>query len=83
MPTLYVENVPEEIYEALRKRAQTNKRSISAEVLKLLEDAVPTERELARRKKVLQQARKLQSARALGAGPFPSTEEMLREDRGR
>ena len=83
MPTLYVENVPEEIYEALRKRAQTNKRSISAEVLKLLEDAVPTERELARRKKVLQQARKLQSARSLGAGPFPSTEEMLREDRGR
>ena len=33
MATLYVENVPEDIYKALRKRARGNRRSIAAEVI--------------------------------------------------
>ena len=33
MPTLYVENVPEDLYGALRKRARSNRTSISVEVL--------------------------------------------------
>ena len=37
MATLYVENVPDELYEALRKRARRNRKSIAAEVLELLE----------------------------------------------
>ena len=32
MPTLYVENVPKELYEALRKRARNQRRSIAAEM---------------------------------------------------
>jgi plasmid stability protein len=36
MPTLYVENVPEELYEALRTRARASRKSISAEVIELL-----------------------------------------------
>ena len=36
MPTLYVENVPEELYEAIRTRAQENRTSITSEVLALL-----------------------------------------------
>ncbi len=37
MATLYVENVPDELYEALRKCARNQRRSIAAEVLELLE----------------------------------------------
>src|ERR1017187_8974783 len=53
MPTLYVENVPEDVYEALRARAQGNGKSISAEVLALLAENVPTPAELARRREVV------------------------------
>jgi len=83
MPTLYVENVPEELYEAIRARAQLNRTSITAEVLALLAENVPTPTEIARRGKSLERARRLRSRRPGSAGPFASTEEMQREDRGR
>jgi plasmid stability protein len=82
MATLYVENVPDELYEALRSRARRNRSSISAEVLKLLAESVPTADELARRKQFAQAARKLRS-RSRTAERFPPVEEMLREDRSR
>lgn len=83
MPTLYVENVPEELYQALRERAQANRRSLAAEVLSLLAQHVPTPSELARRKELLRAARRIRARRPSAPGPFPSAEEMLREDRGR
>ena len=83
MPTLYVENVPEEIYEALRARGQSDGKSISAEVLSLLAENVVTADELARRKKLMNRARKLSSARSPGTGPFATAEQMQREDRSR
>jgi plasmid stability protein len=83
MPTLYVENVPDELYDALRARAKANRKSISAEVLDLLFANVPTAAELARRKELVQLARKLRSRRAGNIGGFPSAEEMQREDRSR
>ena len=36
MATLYVRNVPEEVYEALRQQAKRNGRSISAETIMIL-----------------------------------------------
>jgi plasmid stability protein len=36
MPTLHVRNVPNELYERIRGQAQANHRSISAEVIVLL-----------------------------------------------
>jgi plasmid stability protein len=33
MATLYVENVPDDLYEALRNRARSQRRSIAAEVI--------------------------------------------------
>lgn len=42
MPTLYVENVPEDLYQALRERARSHRKSIAAEILSLLEENVPT-----------------------------------------
>ena len=83
MPTLYVENIPEELYEALRERARTHRKSISAEVIELLEENVPTAAELARRRQFVKLAAKIRGRRPLAPGPFPSAEEMLREDRNR
>ena len=83
MPTLYVENVPEDVYEALRARARGNGKSISAEVLALLAENVPTPAELARRFEVVTRMRKIRSRQSGKGGPFPSTEQMQREDRRR
>jgi len=52
MPTLYVENVPRDLYDALRKRAKSQRRSIAAEVLSLLEDSIPTAKVLRARRKL-------------------------------
>lgn len=83
MPTLYVENVPEDLYEALRSRAQANRKSIAAEVITLLAENVPTAKDLARRKAFFRQARLARAARSPAPGPFLSAEEMQREDRNR
>jgi len=83
MATLYVRNVPDDLYEALRKRARQNRRSIAAEVLALLEQNIPTSRELRSRQEVFRRLQHLQSIPSPSAGPFSSTEEMLREDRER
>jgi plasmid stability protein len=83
MPTLYVENVPEDIYKALRARARKNRSSIAAEVIALLEQFVPTPEELRRRKRAFEGLLRIQSSTPPGPGPFQTTEEMIREDRGR
>jgi plasmid stability protein len=83
MPTLYVENVPHELYEALRNQARQHRRSIAAEVLSLLEEAIPTAQELKSRREFLRQVERLGRQRPRSAGPFPSSEEMQSEDRAR
>ena len=83
MPTLYVENVPEDLYEALRKRAKAENKSISAEVISLLRSNVPTPEEIQRRMRVLERTRRLRARKSPGKGPFPSIIEMLHEDRER
>jgi plasmid stability protein len=83
MPTLYVENVPKDLYEALRARARKNRSSIAAEVIALLKDAVPTAAELKQRQRLYEELMQLQSSTPPGRGPFPTTEEMIREDRER
>jgi len=83
MPTLYVENVPAELYEALRNQAKQKRKSIAEEVIQLLERTVPTPKELARRDRFYKQLKELRSQKPLSDGPFPSTEEMQREDRER
>jgi len=83
MATLYVENVPDDVYKALRKRAKNNRSSIAAEVIDLLKRNVPTEAELKRRQKAFEELAKLRARPPLGPGPFPSAEEMIREVRER
>ena len=83
MATLYVENVPDELYEALRKRAKQNHKSIAGEVISLLEERLPTAAELRRRKKFLDYVLDLKKNSPPMPGPFRTTEEMQREDRER
>jgi len=83
MATLYVENVPDALYEALRSRARSRRKSIAAEVLTLLGESVPTARELKDRQRLLRQLAGLRARKSPGHGPFPSSEEMQREDRAR
>ena len=83
MATLYVENVPDELYEAIRARAKQKRKSIAAEVLAVsgtkcshgtgIEGAPG-----------ISSSREDSAVRAHAAkGAFPSTEEMQREDRSR
>jgi plasmid stability protein len=52
MATLYVENVPNDVYEALRKQAKANHRSTAAEVRAILEQNVTTAAQLRKRRSV-------------------------------
>ena len=83
MATLYVENVPDDLYEALRKRARAQRRSIAAEVLVLLEQHIPTKKTGKTRREFLKKLEELRFTPSPSPGPFPSTEEMIREDRER
>jgi plasmid stability protein len=83
MATLYVENVPDELYEALRKRAREQRKSIAAEVVSLLQENIATPSELKARRAFAERLRRLRATPAPGQGPFPSTEEMQREGRSR
>jgi plasmid stability protein len=83
MATLYVENVPDNLYEALRKRARGQRRSIAAEVLVLLELHIPTKKTRKARQEFLKKLEALRFTPSPSPGPFPSSEEMIREDRER
>lgn len=83
MATLYVENVPDDLYEALRKRARSQRRSIAAEVRALLEQNIPSEKELKKRRQFMLKLNRLSTSAVRTDGTFPTSEEMIREDRAR
>jgi hypothetical protein len=83
MATLYVENVPDELYEGLRKRAKLNKTSIASEVIGMIEFHVPTKVQLKKRRELFEHVMAMKKNFSPRPGPFPSTEEMIREDRER
>jgi plasmid stability protein len=81
MPTLHVRNVPEDLYERLRQRAIAENRSLSAEVLALLEMAI--ERQPEPRGPLFDRIRRRRAQIESAAGKFPSSVQLLREDRAR
>jgi plasmid stability protein len=83
MATLYVENIPDDLYEALRRRAKARRRSIAAEVLALLEENVPTSQELKSRHEWVRNIVRLRKQIKGSGRVFPPSEEMIREDRER
>lgn len=83
MPALYVEKIPDDLYQALRKRARDNRKSIAAEVISLLERNVPTVKELRRRREFYKRMAELRASQPEAGNAFPTVEEMIREDRDR
>jgi len=83
MATLYVENIPDDLYEALRLRARQHRKSLAGEVLSLLEENVPTAAELRRRRQFLSRVQRIKSPRRSVSGRFPTTERIQRGDRER
>jgi len=83
MATLYVENIPDDLYEALRSQAKARRRSIAAEVLALLKENVPTAQELESRHDWVRKITRLREQQEASGRTFPSAEEMIREDRER
>ncbi|MCA9875263.1 MAG: hypothetical protein KDE56_06840 [Anaerolineales bacterium] len=80
MPTLHVRNVPEPLYERLRERAQERNRSLSAEVLMLLDFALDESEDT--QTELLDSIRRRRFYNPAAAGA-PDSSSLLREDRAR
>lgn len=76
MATLHVRNVPSELYEALRKRADAQGRSINAETIAILQRALPV---VPRDTKAFMVELREFKKRSPWRGPPP--EEIIRRDR--
>lgn len=77
MATLTIRNLPEELHDALRRRAAENRRSMEAEVRSVIQAAVaprPTDEQRA------QALQRLQSMRPSFQRPFPAGWSQLEED---
>jgi plasmid stability protein len=82
MATLYVENVPDDLYRALRDQAKRKRTSIAAEVTSLLKENIVTARQ---RKAPELWVKKLEKLHASirGRGIDIPAEQLVREDRER
>jgi plasmid stability protein len=76
MATLHVRNVPEPTYEALRDRAAERRTSISAEVVRLLERGLRTDR-----LRVGELLAGIEASRPVVRPGTPSAAELIRRDR--
>ncbi|NDJ20463.1 Arc family DNA-binding protein [Nostoc sp. B(2019)] len=88
MATLYVRNLPDDLYAKLQELAASQHRSINAQVITLLEQALKTEApqtEDQKRCNVLKLLEESRSRRRVNPADFglPDSTEMIREDRNR
>jgi plasmid stability protein len=80
MPILHVRNVPEDLYEHIKQQAAAQNRSLSAQVITLLERAVEgTSRS---QDEILEGIRRRRFFRPADVGA-PESAALLREDWGR
>jgi plasmid stability protein len=78
VPTLYIRNVPKEVYDALREQAKERGTSINNEVIGILEDGLRWKRRSWDEVMASLDA----NARKIGFGPdWPAPEDVIREDR--
>jgi plasmid stability protein len=80
MATLHVRSVPDELYARIQELASARKRSLSAEVITLLEQALGEEKRLEQQPQLLAEIRRDRLVPSPGA---PDSVTLLREDRGR
>ncbi len=81
MPDLYVRNVPTQLYEDLKRRAAAEGRSLSAEVIALLNAAI--NRSTTIDPEALERLREMRQRLLRTHGTFPSSVDLIREDRER
>lgn len=79
MPTLYVREIPEVVYQAARKIATSQGRSLSAYVVTVLEHAIEDEKVRQTRSKALASIRRRRRPLPTNA---PDSVAMLRQIRG-
>ena len=78
MPILHVRNVPDELYAELQRRAETQRRSLSAEVITLLDWALDQVERAPTTTLASIRSRRFYDPAAAGA---PDSTALLREDR--
>ena len=77
VPALHIRNVPADVVETLRKRAESHGRSLNAEVLRILTSSAERER---RDTPITNRLEEL--ARRVNLPPdAPTPEDLIREDR--
>lgn len=81
MATLYVRDVPSELYERLRQEAAAARRSLSAETIELLRRSLSPRSEVSL-EQFLEGADRIRAAHTLPAGSHTAA-ELIREDRDR
>lgn len=81
MATLHVRNVPDNLYESLRRRAAAENRSLSAEVVELLQQVIGEPE--GGRAELFERISRRRSRIEQSQGRFPSGVDLLREDRMR
>ncbi len=82
MAILHVRNVPEDLYACLTRRAEAERRSLRAEVISLLEQALRDREEADRIAATLSEIRSRRSFCPATAGA-PESAALLRRDRER
>lgn len=82
MPTLYVRDVPTELYEQLRREAAAARRSMGAETIELLRRSLSPGSSEVSLDQLLQEADRIRADRRLPADA-PTAAELIREDRER
>lgn len=80
MNTLHVRSVPDDLYQRLQKMAQSRNRSLSAQVVMLLSEAMDAEERQRKQTTTLNSIRRRRFTPPAGT---PSSNELLREDRQR
>ena len=80
MATLHVRNVPEDLYGKLQARAEAEHRSLSAEVLDLLESGVAARDRGTETMEILEQLRVIRES--LSPVPAGYAADLIREGRG-
>ena len=80
MNTLHVRSVPDDLHKRLQQLAHSKNRSLSAQVITMLAQAIENEE---RRKKQTQILKSIQRRRFKAPGNAPASLDLLREDRTR
>lgn len=80
MNTLHVRSVPDDLYQRIQVMASAKNRSLSAQVITLLSQAIELEERRMKQAKVLNS---IQRRRFKAPKNAPSSLELLREDRKR